>query len=390
MESTSVQALAQVACDNVERVVVGKRREVQLVLLALLCQGNVLLEDVPGVGKTVLAKAIARTVGCSFKRIQFTPDLLPSDVTGVSIFNQRSGTFEFRPGPIFAQLVLADEVNRATPKTQSALLEAMEERQVTVDGVTHSLPSPFVVLATQNPIEYEGTFPLPEAQLDRFLIRISLGYPGRENELEMLTRQHHVHPLEQLPQALRSEDLQAAQVAIREIHVAPAIADYNVRLVQATRQHSEAYLGASPRGSLALYQAARAWAAMSGRDFVIPDDVKALAEPTLAHRIIPTPSARMRNVDGRVIIADLLQRIPVPGALPSPRQRVSQRNSATDYQSESYPSQQPESFKAGPNGHYPVESEADDWLPQDAAGTGPTPQPTSRSRGWFGRRAESS
>lgn len=384
MEPTSVQALARVACDNVERVVVGKRREVQLVLVALLCQGHVLLEDVPGVGKTVLAKTIARTVGCSFKRIQFTPDLLPSDVTGVSIFNQRSGTFEFRPGPVFAQLVLADEVNRATPKTQSALLEAMEERQVTVDGVTHPLPSPFVVLATQNPIEYEGTFPLPEAQLDRFLIRISLGYPGRENELEMLTRQHRAHPLEQLPQAVRLEDLQAAQAAIRTIHVAPAVADYIVSIVEATRHHEDVYLGASPRGSLALYQASRAWAAMAGRDFVIPDDVKALAEPTLAHRIITAPAARMRNVDGRIIIADLLQRIPVPGAQPSPRQRSVASHASVEYQPE--PSAEPYGIEPNGSGY----AEAGEWatthLPEQAT---PSP-PAGRQRGWFGRRAETS
>ena len=219
MESMSVQAIAQTASDAVERVIVGKRREVQLIMVALFCQGHVLLEDVPGVGKTVLSKAIARTIGSTFKRIQFTPDLLPSDVTGVSIYNQHSGTFEFRPGPVFGQLVLADEVNRASPKTQSALLEAMEERQVTVDGATHRLPTPFVVIATQNPIEYEGTFPLPEAQLDRFMVRVSLGYPGHANEVELLTRQHSRHPLEALGQALRVEQLIAAQEAIRTVHV---------------------------------------------------------------------------------------------------------------------------------------------------------------------------
>jgi len=284
--------------------------------VALLCHGHVLIEDVPGVGKTVLAKAVARTLGTSFKRIQFTPDLLPSDVTGVSIFDQQRNQFEYRPGPIVAQLVLADEINRATPKTQSALLEAMEERQVTVDGQTYALPEPFVVLATENPIEYEGTFPLPEAQLDRFLVRISMGYPGRQNELEMLERQHREHPLDDLRQVVRVEELLLAQAAIKEIHVAAAVAEYVVSLVEATRHHADVYLGASPRGSLALYNAARAWAALAGRDYVIPDDVKALAEPTLAHRVIVTPSARMRHVDGRAVIGSLLGAVPVPGAAP--------------------------------------------------------------------------
>ncbi|MBA2753444.1 MAG: MoxR family ATPase [Chloroflexia bacterium] len=317
MDLTLVQSVAHAVTENVERVIVGKRREVQLVLVALLCHGHVLIEDVPGVGKTVLAKAVARTLGTSFKRIQFTPDLLPSDVTGVSIFDQQRNQFEYRPGPIVAQLVLADEINRATPKTQSALLEAMEERQVTVDGQTYALPDPFVVLATENPIEYEGTFPLPEAQLDRFLVRISMGYPGRQNEMEMLERQHREHPLDALRQVVRVEELLVAQAAIKEVHVAPAVAEYVVSLVEATRNHADVYLGASPRGSLALYNAARAWAALAGRDYVIPDDVKALAEPTLAHRIIVTPSARMRHVDGRAVVGSLLGAVPVPGAAPA-------------------------------------------------------------------------
>ena len=317
MDLTLVQSVAHAVTENVERVIVGKRREVQLVLVALLCHGHVLIEDVPGVGKTVLAKAVARTLGTSFKRIQFTPDLLPSDVTGVSIFDQQRNQFEYRPGPIVAQLVLADEINRATPKTQSALLEAMEERQVTVDGQTYALPEPFVVLATENPIEYEGTFPLPEAQLDRFLVRISMGYPGRQNEMEMLERQHREHPLDALRQVVRVEELLIAQAAIKEVHVAPAVAEYVVSLVEATRNHADVYLGASPRGSLALYNAARAWAALAGRDYVIPDDVKALAEPTLAHRIIVTPSARMRHVDGRAVVGSLLGAVPVPGAAPA-------------------------------------------------------------------------
>jgi MoxR-like ATPase len=317
MDPAAVQGVARLVGDNVERVVVGKRREVLLVLVALLCRGHVLIEDVPGVGKTVLAKAVARSIGSTFKRIQFTPDLLPSDVTGVNVFNQQTGRFEYRPGPVVAQLVLADEINRATPKTQAALLEAMEEAQVTVDGVTHELPEPFVVLATENPIEYEGTFPLPEAQLDRFLIRMRMGYPDREGELEMLERQHRAHPLESLQQAVRLEDLVGAQAAVREVHVAAPIAEYIVGLVDATRHHDDVYLGASPRGSLALYNASRAWAALHGRDYVIPDDIKALAEPTLAHRVIVNPAARIKNVDSRVVIGDVLATIPVPGAQPA-------------------------------------------------------------------------
>jgi MoxR-like ATPase len=316
MDSSAVQTVARLVGDNVERVMVGKRHEVLLVLVALLCRGHVLIEDVPGVGKTVLAKAVARSIGCTFKRIQFTPDLLPSDVTGVNVFNQQSARFEYRPGPVVAQLVLADEINRATPKTQAALLEAMEEGQVTVDGVTHVLPDPFVVLATENPIEYEGTFPLPEAQLDRFLIRMSMGYPGRKGELEMLERQHRAHPLESLQQSARIEDLLRAQAAVREVHVAPPIVEYIVSLVEMTRKHDDVYLGASPRGSLALYNASRAWAALHGRDFVTPDEVKFMAEPTLAHRLIVNPAARIKNVDSRVVIGEILATVPVPGAQP--------------------------------------------------------------------------
>lgn len=311
----AVQVLTERVVQNVERVVVGKRREVELVLLALLCRGHVLIEDVPGVGKTVVAKAFARTIGCSFKRIQFTPDLLPSDVTGVSIFNQQTRQFEFRPGPIIAQLVLADEINRATPKTQSALLEAMEEGQVTVDGVTHRLPEPFIVMATENPIEYQGTFPLPEAQLDRFLIRLSLGYPGRENELQMLERQHDTHPLESLGPAITADALLTAQAAVRGVHVSTPVAAYVVSIVEATRNHESVQLGASPRGSLALYNTARAWAAMNGRAYVEPDDVKALADAALAHRVIVHPGARLRGVTSSSVIRDILANVPVPGGL---------------------------------------------------------------------------
>jgi len=308
-----VRAITEQVGRNVEAVIVGKHAEVQLTLLALMCRGHVLIEDVPGVGKTVLAKAIARSIGCTFKRIQFTPDLLPTDVTGVSIYNQKTSEFEYRPGPVMAQIVLADEINRATPKTQSALLEAMEERQTTVDGVTYALPNPFIVLATQNPIEYEGTFPLPEAQLDRFLVRLQLGYPARNDEIEMLARQQQVHPLDTLAQVVEARDLIDAQTAVRGVYMDRSISEYIISIVEATRKHEDVYLGASPRGSLALYRTAQARAASEGRDYVIPDDVKALVEATLAHRIILRPTARIKNTDVGALVADILRRLPVPG-----------------------------------------------------------------------------
>ncbi|MFQ3568684.1 MAG: MoxR family ATPase, partial [Aggregatilineales bacterium] len=293
---------------------VGKRNEVRLTVLGLISQGHILIEDIPGVGKTMMAKALARSIGCTFSRIQFTPDMLPSDVTGVSLFNQKTREFEFRAGPIMAQIVLADEINRATPKTQAALLEAMEEKQVTVDGVTYSLQEPFLLLATQNPIEYEGTFPLPEAQLDRFLLRIQLGYPSPQEEMNVLSAQQYEHPLTNTFQVVSVQELLAAQQAVREVYVADEVKRYIIDLVSATRQHPDVYLGSSPRGSLALFRASQARAAMAGRDYVIPDDVKALAEVTLAHRVIVGPAARIKEISSRTIIQDILATVPVPGA----------------------------------------------------------------------------
>jgi len=301
---------------NVEKVIIGKAEEVHLALTALLCQGHILIEDVPGVGKTILARSIATSTGCTFRRIQFTPDLLPSDVTGVSIYNQKTGDFEFRPGPIVAQVVLADEINRATPKTQSSLLEAMEERQVTVDGVTHKMPEPFIVMATQNPIEYEGTFPLPEAQLDRFLIRIHLGYPSLKDEVLIMEGQQRQHPIDALERVTDAAEILGMQRAVKDVFVDPLIKQYIVSVVDATRKHGSVYLGASPRGSLALYRTCQARALLDGRDFVSPDDVKALAYATLGHRIIVSPAARVKNVSAKEIVEQTLERIPVPGARP--------------------------------------------------------------------------
>jgi MoxR-like ATPase len=311
---SEVASLARRVVENVERVIVGKHREVELAVVALLCRGHILVEDVPGVGKTVLSKALAKSLGCSFKRIQFTPDLLPSDVTGVSIYNQHTSTFEFRPGPVIAQIVLADEINRATPKTQSALLEAMDEHQVTVDGVSYPLPEPFLVLATENPIEYEGTFPLPEAQLDRFFLRLQLGYPTEREEVSILDAQQHVHPLESIGEIASSEEVIEGQRRVRDIFAAQAVKDYVVRIVAATRSHPDVYLGASPRGSLALIRAAQAYAAMRGRDFVTPDDVKVLAAATLGHRLILQPAARLKDLQAPTVVAEVLQSLPVEAA----------------------------------------------------------------------------
>ncbi len=309
----TVQDFASRLIDNVEHVIFGKHDTVELTAICLLCQGHLLIEDVPGVGKTMLARALSRSIGGTFKRIQFTPDMLPADVTGTSIYNQKTGDFEFRPGPIMAQVVLADEINRATPKTQAALLEAMEERQVTVDGITRVLQAPFIVLATQNPIEYEGTFPLPEAQLDRFLMRISLGYPSSEQQIAILDAQQYAHPIDSLKQIVQISELTKMQEQLRSVYVDQLIKQYIVSLVDKTRTHVDVYLGASPRGAITLYRASQARAAFNGRDYVIPDDIKILAHPTLAHRIIVGPAARMKGVTSEAVVDELLRSIPVPG-----------------------------------------------------------------------------
>ena len=310
-----VKAVGQRLTENIQRVILGKANEVRLVLVALLCEGHILVEDVPGVGKTMLSRAVARSLGCTFARVQCTPDLLPSDLIGVSVFNQKSQEFEFRHGPIMSQIVLADEINRATPKTQSALLESMEERQVTVDGVTYPMPHPFLVIATQNPIEYEGTFALPEAQLDRFLLRIRMGYPAPIEEMRILEEQKRAHPIELLDVVTPVEELLQMQLAVRDIYVDPAVSDYIVRIVNATRVHPDVYLGASPRGSIALYRAGQAFAALAGRDFVIPDDIKILAEPALAHRVIVRSAASIRDIDPGAIVREVLDAVPVEGRL---------------------------------------------------------------------------
>jgi MoxR-like ATPase len=298
---------------NLEQVIIGKRNSLELVVIGLLCQGHILIEDVPGVGKTMLARSLAKSLDCSFSRIQFTPDMLPSDVTGVSIYNQQKRVFEFRPGPIMGQVVLADEVNRATPKTQAALLEAMDERQVTVDGVTHPLEQPFMVLATQNPIEYEGTFPLPEAQLDRFLLRVRMGYPSASEEMKIMNGQQLRHPIETLKSVVKVREALSAIKAVREVFVSPAIQRYIIELVGRTRQSNDVYLGASPRGSLALFRAGQARAALNGRDHVLPDDIKTLAVPVLGHRVIVSPAARLRELSADRIVEEVVHGSAVPG-----------------------------------------------------------------------------
>ena len=308
------KTLVDTLIENVSNVIVGKSETVELVLVALLSNGHVLIEDVPGVGKTMLVRSIATSTGCDYRRMQFTPDLLPSDVTGASIFNQQSGEFNFRPGPIMAQIVLADEINRATPKTQSALLEAMGEQQVTVEGVTRQLPNPFMVLATQNPIEYEGTFPLPEAQLDRFFMRISLGYPDAEQEVAIMDRREHGDPIDSLKAVCTPDDITNLQRQADEVFIDALVKQYIVELSNATRLHPEAALGVSPRASINLMKGGKAYAMLHDRDYVVPDDIKAIAVPTLAHRVLLTPSARMREVTQETVINDVLNQVSVPGA----------------------------------------------------------------------------
>ena len=296
---------------NIEKVIVGKGEVIELALVALLCEGHILIEDVPGIGKTTLAKAIARSLGCTFRRIEFTPDLLPSDITGISFFNQKTQEFEFRPGPILTQILLADEINRATPRTQSALLEAMQERQITVDGETMPLPRPFLVLATQNPIELEGTFPLPEAQIDRFLLKIKLGYPSEDDENAILLRFEREDPLAALAPVVESQSLLTLQDEVRTIHVDEAVRQYIVQVARATRQNAALELGASPRATLALYKTAQALAAIRGRAFVIPDDVKYLAPAVLAHRLLISPQARLRGRNREQIVQEVVATVPV-------------------------------------------------------------------------------
>ena len=310
-----IHSLSKDLIENLGRVIVGKRNVIEMMIVGLLCQGHVLIEDVPGVGKTVLARSLARSLGVTFSRLQFTPDMLPSDVTGVSVFNQVKRDFEFRPGPIFAQIVLVDEINRATPKTQAALLEAMEERQVTVDGITHQLPRPFMVAATQNPIEYEGTFPLPEAQLDRFLLRIKLGYPTITDEVNILEMQQFQHPFELIKPVVSESQLINEIEAIKKVYVSEPIKKYIVDLVTQTRHNDDLYLGASPRGSLALFRTGQALAFLRNRNYVLPDDIKIMATFVLSHRVIVSPSSRLREISSTRIIEEILENIPVPGGV---------------------------------------------------------------------------
>lgn len=304
--------LSRKLIQNIEQVIVGKRGPVRLALVSLLSEGHILLEDVPGVAKTMLARTLAKSLGCSFARVQCTPDLLPTDVTGASIFNQKTQEFEFRPGPVLNHILLADEINRATPRTQSALLECMAERQVTVDGVTHPVPRPFLVIATQNPVEHEGTFPLPEAQLDRFLMRVSLGYPSFQHENEMLVRLQHRHPVESVTQVVSVRELTEAQEEVRQVFVHDAVREYLVRLVQETRRHKDLLLGASPRASQCLFRTAQALAALNNRSFVLPDDIKALAGPVLEHRVMLNPESRLRRKTVSGVLKEIVQSVPAP------------------------------------------------------------------------------
>ena len=313
-ETQSATGTAQKIVENVSKVIVGKKPVIERALAAVVAQGHILIEDVPGVGKTMLAKSISASVGCSFKRIQFTPDLLPSDIVGVSIYNQSTQEFQFRPGPVMAQVVLVDEINRATPKTQSALLEAMEELQVSVDGISRILDRPFVVIATQNPVEYEGTFPLPEAQLDRFLMRISLGYPSFTEEMSVIDQQEQTHPIDELGAVATPEDVINLQDAAKNIYVDSAVRSYIVSFIEATRNHEDVSLGASPRASVGMFRAVQGMAILRNRDYVIPDDVKELANAVLGHRLILSPAARMRGLRPGQVIDGLLESVAVPGA----------------------------------------------------------------------------
>jgi MoxR-like ATPase len=310
--TSKVAPLANKIIDNVEKVIIGKHQEIMLAMVAFFSEGHLLLEDVPGVAKTMLARAIAQSLGCAFKRLQCTPDLLPNDVTGASVFNPKTTEFEFRPGPLFAQIVLADEINRTTPRTQSALLEAMSERQVTVDGTMYPLQRPFFLIATQNPVDHEGTFPLPEAQLDRFLVRMRLGYPSLEEEHLMVERLQHGHPIETLAPVVSAEEVIACQQAVREIHVDAKVLDYVLRLVRATREHQAVILGGSPRATLALFRAAQALAAIQGFDFVLPDDIKQLTHAVLEHRLILRPESRLRKITAAIVVEEILNHVEVP------------------------------------------------------------------------------
>jgi MoxR-like ATPase len=315
MDQQEIASKAARVVDEIEKVIIGKRDAVEGALVGLLCAGHVLVEDIPGVGKTMLARALARALGCTFRRIQFTPDLLPADVTGTSIYNQKLGEFQFKPGPVFGNIILADEINRATPKAQASLLECMEEGQITVDGITHRLPQPFFIIATENPIEYHGTYPLPEGQLDRFLLRLELGYPSHEQEVAVMERQIKQHPIETVGPVLSTEEVVELQGAIRDVYLEKSLKNYIVQVVEATRHHAGILLGASPRGSLGLMRASQATAAMAGRDYVLPDDIKRLAPAILSHRLILRPETKVRGIRPGGLIREILEETPVPTEL---------------------------------------------------------------------------